>query len=182
MYTTRLPLFRIIQSEESSSTNLVENDGLVLISSLDVPTEKELPEGCYALKIQDSSGEPVLKGKKLGIFCKGNLKRAGVAQVFAVWIQGRTPQIIKIVKDDTGNDPADSPASEKKSEEASVNLRRKSFMTPTPLHVPDSRVSPIPKSAHEMIFLKGLRNGDPVNLVPVKDVLRMDPLVYIPDI
>jgi hypothetical protein len=105
-----------------------------------------------------------------------------VGQIFAVWIKGRGPQIFKIVKDDTGNDPADSLHGEKKSEEASVNLRRKSFMTPTPLHVPESRVSPIPKSAHQMIFLKGLRVSDPVNLVPVNDVLRMDPLVHIPDI
>jgi hypothetical protein len=52
-------------------------------------------------------------------------------------------------------------------------------MTPTPLHIPESRVSPIPDSAHEMIYLKGLSENETLKVVPLRDVVWMHPLIAV---
>ena len=52
-------------------------------------------------------------------------------------------------------------------------------MTPTPLHIPESRVSPIPDSAHEMIYLKGLNENEALKVVPLREVVWMHPLIAV---
>jgi len=52
-------------------------------------------------------------------------------------------------------------------------------MTPTPLHIPDSQVSPIPDSAHEMIYLKGLNEHEGLRVVPLREVVWMHPLIIV---
>jgi hypothetical protein len=52
-------------------------------------------------------------------------------------------------------------------------------MTPTPLHIPGSRVSPIPGSAHEMLFLIPLSGEGPVEIAPLARVLYLHPLCAI---
>ncbi len=52
-------------------------------------------------------------------------------------------------------------------------------MTPTPLHIPESQVSPIPDSAHEMIYLKGLNEDEALKVIPLRDVVWMHPLITV---
>ena len=52
-------------------------------------------------------------------------------------------------------------------------------MTPTPLHIPESRVSPIPDSAHERIYLKSLEESASLMVLPLEDVIWMHPLILV---
>ena len=52
-------------------------------------------------------------------------------------------------------------------------------MTPTPLHIPESQVSPIPDSAHEMIYLKRFNENENLQVIPLRDVVWMHPLIAV---
>jgi hypothetical protein len=57
--------------------------------------------------------------------------------------------------------------------------RRKSFMTPTPLHIPTSQISPVADSSHERILIRPV--GDKKKLVsvpPQKNIYKF-PMVFI---
>ena len=78
--------------------------------------------------------------------------------IYALGLEGKEPLICKVIKSD--------------AQAGSSNLRaknrRKSFMTPTPLHIPKSRVSPIPDSSHEMIYLKDLNDKEALKVIPMR--------------
>ncbi|NIP99913.1 MAG: hypothetical protein GWN10_04640, partial [Nitrospinaceae bacterium] len=85
--------------------------------------------------------EPVIEPCSLAVFGPAGSQKA-LHGVYLLGVEGDRPMVRKVVKKD-----ADSPGEKDRSSPASlsarVNARRKSFMTPTPLHMPDSRVSPI---------------------------------------
>jgi len=57
--------------------------------------------------------------------------------------------------------------------------RRKVFMVPTPLHVPDSQTSPIAKSLHHVVLFKDLAGSGKLRLIPAGKILWKHPLVYV---
>ena len=132
----------------------------------------ELPEGCYGVRIEEESMIPVLKPGMVAVFSQNGGTQA-LMNIFSIGRKGDGPLVRKVVKNEipaTGKDGV-SPAGGRP--------RRKSFMTPTPLHIPGSRVSPIAESTHQTIFLKSLANPDKLTLVPGGNLLWMHPLVLI---
>ena len=137
--------------------------GLKHRAEVELGISRDLPEACYALDIVKKTAKGVTA---LGIFGPGpDLKAQD--EVYAVGLAGREPFICTLVKDESQVDSA------------RVNHRRKSFMTPTPLHIPESRVSPIPDSAHERIYLKSLEESASLMVLPLKDVIWMHPLILV---
>ena len=57
--------------------------------------------------------------------------------------------------------------------------RRKVFMVPTPLHIPDSETSPIAQSLHHVLLFKDLASSGKLRLVPASKILWKHPLVYV---
>lgn len=121
----------------------------------------QAPTGCYGVRIEEES--PLLKKGMTAVFSYEEPGVAAVENIFCVGVKGQAPVIRKLVK----------------NEGRGISSRRKSFMTPTPLHIPDSKVSPIADSTHQRVILKGLDNGDPLMFVPVENVVWMHPLVAI---
>ncbi len=137
--------------------------GLKHRAEVEFEVSRALPEACYALDFVKKSATGATA---LGIFGPGpDLKAQD--EVYAVGLAGREPLICTLVKD------------ESQADFARGNPRRKSFMTPTPLHIPDSRVSPIPDSAHERIYLKPLEENASLMVLPLENVVWMHPLILI---
>tara|TARA_B100000686_G_C16563129_1_gene848861 strand:- start:363 stop:923 length:561 start_codon:yes stop_codon:yes gene_type:complete len=57
--------------------------------------------------------------------------------------------------------------------------RRKSFMTPTPLHIPTSKVSPIPSSSHNLILFKTIGPEKDLFQSHLEETLWLHPLVRV---
>ncbi len=163
----RIPLFRIGRINEINKTL---PEGLILITSYPVDPKSNLPKDSYALKIEDSSMEPLLKPGSVAVFSKSETNINAFEKVYLLGFRDQLPKIRKIVKEDIHN-------SENKIKE--MNSKRKSFMTPTPLHIPKSYVSPIPDSSHQMFFLKGLKEGASLEIFSLKDILWKHPLICV---
>jgi hypothetical protein len=154
----RVPLMGISGKVEQEGRAEELPQGLKRISEVEISVSQVLLVPCYALEIPNIVKESVEPGKSLGIFGLGKDVTA-LNDIYALGLMGR--------------EPLQAIASSR------VKNRRKSFMTPTPLHIPESRVSPIPDSAHEMIYLKGLNENEALKVVPLRDVVWMHPLISV---
>jgi len=117
----------------------------------------------YAVLIEEDGGGALVPPGGLALFRTAAGK--AVDDVFALAVRGGGASIRRLIARPTGAEG-----------EGRV---RKSFMTPTPLHVPGSRVSPIPRSAHDMLFHLPLSGRGPVAVVPPSRVLFLHPLVAV---
>lgn len=174
----RIPLLEIAKNplQEGQSNDIPQ--GLKRITVVEISGSPGLPDPCYALKLPKRVQGLMGTGKSLGLFDPGNNMTA-VQDIYAVGLAGKQPFICKVIKNDAAansSNPGDLPTSRSAS---SSKPRRKSFMTPTPLHIPESQVSPIPDSAHEMIYLQDLNQDETLKVVSLKDVVWMHPLVVV---
>lgn len=151
---------------------LEENDpGWSSFPSLRVQNNK-LGLRCYGVKIEDESMAPELKPGTVVVFSQNDGTPA-LMNIYSIGRKGEVPLVRKVVKNEI---PANGDNDVSKE---SLRPKRKSFMTPTPLHIPGSRVSPIAESTHQTIFLKSLKNPEKLTLVPGGNLLWMHPLVMI---
>jgi len=174
----RVPLYQILKEFSGVPGPGETLEGLERVSEIELSFGKEISEECYAMKIEEDSMAPVLKKNDVAVFAPQVEPGKALMNVFLVGIQNQPPRVRMVVKNETGMDPANFPKPATGSPTSYINKRRKSFMTPTPLHIPESRVSPIPGSAHEMVYLKSLQ-PERMSVVPAKEVLWMHPLIHI---
>ncbi len=174
----RVPLYQILKESSGVPGPGETLEGLERVSEIELSFGKEISEECYAMKIEEDSMAPVLKKNDVAVFAPQVEPGKALMNVFLVGIQNQPPRVRRVVKNETGRDPANFPKPATGSPTSYINKRRKSFMTPTPLHIPESRVSPIPGSAHEMVYLKSLQ-PERMSVVPAKEVLWMHPLIHI---
>lgn len=154
--------FSSLAGEEITRFRLEWLDGEI-IPSTKMQMAGQAPAGCYGVRIEEGGMAPTLEKGMTAVFSYEEPGHAAVENIFCVGMKGQTPMIRKLVK----------------KEGKGLSPRRKSFMTPTPLHIPDSKVSPIADSTHQRVILKSLNSGDPLMLVPVENVVWMHPLVAI---
>jgi hypothetical protein len=170
----RIPLLGISEKIEQEPQARELPLGLKHISEVEIAMSRSLPESCYALEMPNILGESI----GLGVFGPGK-DVAALNDIYALGLKGQKPLVCKVIKNDAqagssrqGGPSQDFSASRSKN-------HRKSFMTPTPLHIPESQVSPIPDSAHEMIYLKSLSGKEALKVVPMRDVVWMHPLISV---
>lgn len=173
--SARIPWLEVSGKVDSAEPVEGLPPGLKYRAEVEIAVTQVLPEACYALDIVKKSAEGATA---LGIFgpCPDLKAQDGV---YAVGLAGREPLICTRVKDESQADSAQREQSPQVTSSARVNSRRKSFMTPTPLHIPESRVSPIPDSAHERIYLKSLEENAFLMVLPLEDVVWMHPLILV---
>ena len=176
----RIPLLRMSRKPMDLESLDEPLEGLELVSSVDVFPDRELPDSCYALKWEDDSLAPVLNRGQVGVFSKTADILPAIENIFMVQVKGERPIVRKVVRDDSFRKEDDA-LRDAGGTPKHLRERRKSFMTPTPLHLPESRVSPIPESAHEMVYLKSMENNAPMLVMPVRKILWIHPLVFIPE-
>ena len=152
--------------------------GLKLNSEVEINVSQALPERCYGLEIPDIIGKAGGTGRSLGIFGPGKDLMA-LNEIYALGLAGREPLVCKVIKNDAHSSSSNRGELSKAISPSRMKNRRKSFMTPTPLHIPESRVSPIPDSAHEMIYLKKLIGDEALEVVSLRDVVWMHPLISV---
>jgi hypothetical protein len=160
----RIPLLGISGKIEQESQASELPLGLKRISEVEIARSRSLPESCYALEMPNILGESI----GLGVFGPGK-DVAALNDIYALGLKGQKPLVCKLIKSDAQTGSSYSRAKN----------HRKSFMTPTPLHIPESQVSPIPDSAHEMIYLKSLSDKEALKVVPMRDVVWMHPLISV---
>jgi len=117
----------------------------------------ELPELCYGVRIESATS--LLPSGCLAVFSK--TEGTALEDIYAVAVQEKLPFLGKWVQKEPPSN------------------RRKVFMVPTPLHIPDSRVSPIAPSLHHVLFFKELAGSGKLRLVPASKILWKHPLVYV---
>lgn len=138
----------------------------------EIRSAENLSESCYAVKIEDASMAPVLNLDMIGVFSAVASKTPVIRNIFAIGLRDNAPVIRQVVKNEISRTDDES------NDSLSAKIvKRKSFMTPTPLHIPGSSVSPIPESAHESVFLKRFDQPGRLTVVPGANVLWMHPLV-----
>ena len=174
----RVPLLGISGKVNREVSEAVLPQGLKRVSELDISLSQSLPEYYYALELPNIVGVSVGSGETLGLFGHGAGTEA-LDDIFALGLAGQEPLICKVIKNDARSGSSGQEGAPQSISPSRAQNRRKSFMTPTPLHIPDSRVSPIPDSAHEMIYLKNLSEAEALKVVFLKEVVWMHPLVLV---
>ncbi len=163
-------------NRESSGIFGLKGDFLSVEPTVKLLAEVKLPKKCYGVKVVDRSMTPHLEPGKLALF--GEVQASALHNIFSIGVKNANPLIRKILKNEgrAGGQNADV---DEAGKVPSASRRAKSFMTPTPLHIPDSKVSPIPDSAHEMVMLSKTGGAGGVTVIPSKDILWIHPLLYI---
>lgn len=146
------------ESDHEMGKNIFQSDNYIRIS----PTRK-LPGVCYAVSIESVSRLPLLPEGAVAVFSKTD--RDALSNIYAVGVQEGGPFVGKWMQ--------------KESSEGNTNSRRKVFMVPTPMHIPDSQVSPIAPSLHQVLLFKELAGSGKLRLISASKVLWKHPLVYV---
>lgn len=157
----RVPKIRLNEVEtflgSADAENAVQN-----WEEVDAP----LPEGCFALGAGEFKMPSSLPARGTVFFATRFQSGEGLQQMYLLRNPGQTPQLCRLVR-------SEQEAAGKEVYRAS---RRKSFMTPTPLHLPTSKVSPIPDYTHAVFYLKPL-DEEQLKVIPAGQSDRLLPLL-----
>ena len=159
-----IPLISFSSGQERWEPGTEKGEKIFLSNSYTrISPPMELPDLCYGVQIEGACDTPLLPLGCLAVFSKS--EGTALENIYAVEVQGEFPFIGKWMQ--------------KESSEGSAGSRRKVFMVPTPLHVPDSQISPIAPSLHHVLLFKDFANPGKLRLVPANKVLWTDRLVYV---
>ncbi len=128
--------------------------------------DEVLPKGSFALEAGEFKMPSPLPAKGAVFFATRFESAEGLEQMYLVRNPGQTPQLCRLVR-------SEEEAAGKHVFRAS---RRKSFMTPTPLHLPSSKVSPIPDYTHAVFYLKPM-DEEQLKVIPTEQSDRLLPLL-----
>ncbi len=179
--SVRLPVLSLktlLQSQEFP----LENKGFLpeCYRYIKIRAFRETADEFYGVRMEGEDLAPDLKAGATAVFARTDKGGRAWGNIYCLGIRGEGGCLARGIQKDV---PSSASASETAviSKSSPPAGRRKSFMTPTPLHVPGSRTAPIPPSAHQTVFLKPLGGGGKVKGVLKKNVLWMHPLVCILD-
>ena len=122
---------------------------------------RELPNFSYGIEIKDPSMVTYFGRNAIAIFSKSDVSPQD--NIFLVGLKSKSPFIGKLLKNESEVEGAE----------------RKTFMTPTPLHVPESKTSPIADSLHHNLIFKGLSEPQGTRFIQESNIFWRHPLIYI---
>ncbi len=131
-------------------------------------------ENCYGVRIDANNASEKLKPGAIAVFSLSESE--SLHNLFCLGRKASAPLLCRFVKKES---TARGDASAETVPASNVPDRRKSFMTPTPLHIPSSRQSPIADSIHQRMYFIPLHDPENMILVHPDRVLWMHPLVSI---
>jgi hypothetical protein len=145
--------------------------------TLTFPPNFELSEYNFGVQIDTNNFQPDFFLGDTIIFSKKESDNA--LQNIYLFITDEDKTIIGeiIHKPDTRNDI--SSELNKSGPTEYRKARRKSFMTPTPLHIPTSQISPVADSSHERILIRPVGDKNQLVSVPLKKNINKFPMIYI---
>ncbi len=124
-----------------------------------ISTPVELPELSYAIKMNDVSLSSYFGFDSIAIFSQKD--SPALDNIYAVSVKGEFPFWATLLKSEGGG------------------KGRKTFMTPTPLHIPKSKTSPIADSLHEVQIFKMLVGSQRTRLIQKNTISWKHPLIFI---
>ena len=122
---------------------------------------RELPNFSYGIEVKDPSMVTYFGRNTIVIYSKSQFPAQ--YNIFLVGLKSKTPFIGKLLK----------------NESKIEGEGRKTFMTPTPLHVPESKTSPIADSLHHNLIFKGLSEPQGTQFIQESNMCWRHPLIYI---
>ena len=122
---------------------------------------RELPNFSYGIEVKDPSMVTYFGRNTIAIFSKSDFPAQD--NIFLVGLKSKSPFIGKLLKNE----------SEKEGE------GRKTFMTPTPLHIPESKTSPIADSLHHNLIFKVLSDPPGTRFVQQSSIVWKHPLIFV---
>ena len=120
----------------------------------------ELPNLSYGIDIKDSSLSSYFGLNAIAIFSKENSPARD--NIFFVGLKSKPPFVGKLLKN-----------------EFEEGQGRKTFMTPTPLHIPESKTSPIADSLHYNLIFKVLSNPTGTRFIQESSIVWKHPLIFV---
>jgi hypothetical protein len=161
---TSIPLISFTSSRERWEPGKKKEKFFFLSDSYTrISLPKELPDSCYGVKIEEACHPPILPSDCLAVF--STTEGMPLKNIYAVGVQDEMPFVGKWIL--------------KERYEGIARVRRKVFMVPTPMHLPDSQVSPIAPCLHQTFLFKDFASPDKLRLIPVNKILWKHPLVYV---
>jgi hypothetical protein len=121
----------------------------------------ELPDFSYGVEIKDSSMSNYFGVNTVAIFSKSDSPAQD--NIFLVGLKRKPPFVGKLLK----------------NESDSKGQGRKTFMTPTPLHIPESKTSPIADSLHETLIFKVMSKPQGMRFVKQSNMSWKHPLIFV---
>ena len=121
----------------------------------------ELPVYSYGIDVKDSSLSCYFGVNAIAIFCKEDFPAK--ENIFLVGLKRKPPFVGKLLK----------------NESELEGQGRKTFMTPTPLHIPESKTSPIADSLHHNLIFKVLSNPLGTCFVQQSSIVWKHPLIFV---
>lgn len=159
-----IPLISFSSGQERWEPGTEKGEKIFLSNSYTrISPPMELPDLCYGVRIEGVCDTPYLPLGCLAVFSKTD--GTALEDIYAVEVQGELPFLGKWMQKETSEERAKS--------------RRKVFMVPTPMHIPDSRISPIAPSLHHVLLFKDFANSGKLRLVPASKVRWKHRLVYV---
>ena len=131
------------------------------INSIKISTPMELPGFSYGIKIEDSSLSQAFGENSIPIFSKSDSQAKD--NIYLVGLKRKSPFIGKLLK----------------NESESEGQGRKTFMTPTPLHIPESKTSPIADSLHHTLIFKVFSKPQGTRFVQHSTISWLHPLIFV---
>jgi len=121
---------------------------------------KQLPNLSYGIDIKDSPLSSYFGLNAIAIFSKENSPARD--NIFFVGLKSKPPFVGKLLKN-----------------EFEEGQGRKTFMTPTPLHIPESKTSPIADSLHYNLIFKVLSNPTGTRFIQESSIVWKHPLIFV---
>ena len=126
-----------------------------------ISVTRELPNFSYGIEVKDPSMVTYFGRNTIAIFSKSDFPAQD--NIFLVGLKRKPPFIGKLLK----------------NESEVEGLQRKTFMTPTPLHVPESKTSPIADSLHHNLIFKGLSEPQGTRFIQESNICWRHPLICV---
>jgi hypothetical protein len=145
--------------------------------TLSFPPNIELSEYNFGVKIDTNNFQPEFFSGDTIIFSKKESKSA--LQNIYLFITDDNKTIIgEIIHKPDAKFNISSELNKSGPTEYRI-ARRKSFMTPTPLHIPTSQISPVADSSHERILICPVGDKKQLVSVPPQKIIYKFPMVFI---
>ncbi len=121
----------------------------------------ELPDCSYAIDLKDASPSSYFGENTLAVFSKSDFPAQD--NIFLIGLKEKPPFIGKLLKNESDTE----------------RQGRKTFMTPTPLHIPDSKTSPIADSLHHTLIFKVLLKPQGTRFIQQSNISFSHPLIFV---
>ena len=122
---------------------------------------RDLPNFSYGIEVKDPSMVTYFGRNTIVIFSKSDFPAQD--NIFLVGLKSKSPFIGKLLK----------------NESKIEGEGRKTFMTPTPLHIPESKTSPIADSLHYNLIFKVLSDPPGTRFVQQSSIVWKHPLIFV---